>query len=356
MKPNASKENNYETSPKSMTTILYRLPEEKVVHELHCSQVEKITSLDHLGQRQGYAFVPFDTHGDYPALLYIPDEEQAWMTPNRFYGRHIEHTSDEPRRRQIYAEEFALCLEKLKAAEIDKIVLSRTLRLHMEDTLTSEDRRNLFIVACHRYPHSYVALIDDADSAWLIATPEVLLEEKEGTLRTMALAATMSIEEGGHLRPSQWSEKNRKEQHIVAEYISSRLRNLDIEFSPSAVHTKVAGQLVHLCTDFSMNGCDNIGPIIAALHPTPAVCGLPTERARQLISTIESHNRSYYAGFSGPIGLEAGTHLFVTLRCMHLKGATAQLYAGGGLLADSECESEWIETQRKLKTMLNVLQ
>lgn len=340
------------------TTILYRLPEEKVVHELHCSRVEKIDSLQSLGQQQGYAFVPFDVEGSNscPALLYIPDEEQAWMTPNRFSARHLEYTSDETRRRQIYSEEFARSLQKLQDGEVDKIVLSRTLRLHMDDTLSADDRRNLFIVACHRYPHSYVALIDEADAAWLIATPEVLLEEKEGTLRTMALAATMSIEEGAHLRPAQWSSKNRKEQQIVADYIASLLRNLGIEFSPSAVHTKVAGQLVHLCTDFSMNLDDDIGRIIAALHPTPAVCGLPTERARQLIGSIESHDRSYYAGFSGPIMLDTGTHIFVTLRCMHLQGATAELYAGGGLLADSDPESEWIETQRKIKTMLNVLQ
>lgn len=339
-----------------MTTILYRLPEEKVVHELHCTRVESITSLECLGECDGYAFVPFDVHGKSPAQLYIPDEEHSWMTPKRFSSRHIEYTSDEPRRRQLYSEEFTRCLEQLQSAAVDKIVLSRSLRLHMDDTLSADDRRNLYIVACHRYPHSYVALIDDADSAWLIATPEVLLEEKEGSLRTMALAATMSIEEGGHLRPSQWSLKNRKEQQIVADYISSRLTALGIDYSPSVVHTKIAGQLVHLCTDFSMNIDDNIGRIIAALHPTPAVCGLPTERAHELISNIESHDRSYYAGFSGPIHLDAGTHLFVTLRCMHIEGVSARLYAGGGLLADSECESEWVETQRKLKTMLNVLQ
>lgn len=339
-----------------MTTILYRLPEEKVVHELHCTRVERIASLENLGECEGYAFVPFDVKGKSPALLYLPDEEQSWMTPKRFSSRHVEYTSDEPRRRQLYSEEFARCLDQLQAAAVDKIVLSRTLRLHMDDTLSADDRRNLYIVACHRYPHSYVALIDDAHSAWLIATPEVLLEEKEGSLRTMALAATMSIEEGAHLRPSQWSLKNRKEQQIVADYISSRLTALGIDFSPSAVHTKIAGQLVHLCTDFSMNIDDNFGRIIAALHPTPAVCGLPTERAHQLLSSIESHDRSYYAGFSGPIRLDAGTHLFVTLRCMHIEGASANLYAGGGLLADSDCESEWVETQRKLKTMLNVLQ
>lgn len=357
-----------------MNSILYRLPEEKVVHELCCSQIETVGSLQELGCKPGYAFAPFDVEGDNPILLFLPDEERSWITPIRFSGRHIECTSDENKRHQLYQQEFAECLRHLETGELDKIVLSRGLRLTMDAALDDEDLRNLFIVACHHYPHSFVALINvsgmpaaagqtQTAGAWLIATPEVLLEQKEGTLRTMALAATMSIEEGARLRPAQWSEKNRKEQRIVADYIGAQLTSLGIRFSSSAVHTKIAGQLVHLCTDFSMDDTDEIGRIVSALHPTPAVCGLPTSRAATLIKAIEHHDRSYYAGFSGPIGLESGTHLFVTLRCMRIEApaepyvcSTARLYAGGGLLAASECESEWIETQRKLKTMLNVLQ
>lgn len=337
--------------------ILYRLPEEKVVHELKCSKVLTINHIRELGKQSGYVFAPFSVGGKCPTLLFIPDEEFSWIVPNRFSARHIEYTSDDSQRRLRYLEEFQACIKCLKSQEIKKIVLSRGLRLQMDSILDADDLHNLFIVACHHYPHSYVALIETPNQEnWLIATPEVLLEEKEGTLRTMALAATMSIEEAAHIKPAQWSQKNREEQRIVAEYIENRLEELGIPHQFSAVHTKIAGQLVHLCTDFSMDDCPDIGPIIAALHPTPAVCGLPTVKAASLINQIEHHNRLYYAGFSGPIHLEAGTHLFVTLRCMQLTGPTAHLYAGGGLLAESDAESEWIETQRKLKTMLNVLQ
>lgn len=354
-----------------MSTILYRLPEEKVVHELHCSKVVTISSLSDIGHQPGYMFAPFSLGGQTPTLLFVPDEERAWMTPNRFSARHIEYVSDEARRRQRYQEEFAACQKHLQSGELDKIVLSRGLRLQMDSTLDWDDLQGLFIVACHRYPHSFISLIsmtpegislegaqpaEKTCETWLIATPEVLLEEREGTLRTMALAATMSIEEAAHLKPSQWSDKNREEQRIVADYIASRLSDLGIKFSQSAVHTKIAGQLVHLCTDFTMEDTDEIGKIIAALHPTPAICGLPAKRAYHLLREIERHDRRYYAGFSGPIRLDGGTHLFVTLRCMALQNDNAMLYAGGGLLAASECESEWVETQRKLKTMLNVLQ
>lgn len=336
--------------------ILYRLPEEKVVHELSCAKALPLDSLHDLGQQPGYVFAPFDLQGSTPTLLFVPEDETSWMTPNRFSARHIEYTTDDNRRHQVYQEEFATCLDALQNGQLDKVVLSRGLRLHMDIHLDYNDLRELFIIACHRYPHSYVALITLGAEAWLIATPEVLLEEREGTLRTMALAATMSIEEGARLLPSQWSEKNREEQRIVAQYISDRLRDLRIEFSSSAVHTKIAGQLVHLCTDFSMPATTAIGPIVEALHPTPAVCGLPAADAACFIRATEHYDRQYYAGFSGPINLLSGTHLFVTLRCMQIEGSSALLYAGGGLLAASQCESEWVETQRKLKTMLNVLQ
>lgn len=339
-----------------MAKILYRLPEQKIAHELHCAQTATIGSLHHYGRQRGYAFAPFDVSGRHPMLLFLPDDEKSWIVPNRFATRHIEYTTDDNYRRQLYQREFDACRQCLVEGRVAKIVLSRGLRLTMDAPLSDEDLRNLFINTCHHYPHSFVAIIDYDDRVWLIATPEVLLEQSEGTLRTMALAATMSIEEAAALRPSQWTDKNRQEQLIVAQYIGRRLSELGIDFSTSAVHTKVAGQLVHLCTDFSMDLTDDIGPIIAALHPTPAVCGLPAAAAAQLIHRIERHDREYYAGFSGPIGLEGGTHLFVTLRCMQLCATTAHLYAGGGLLKESECESEWIETQRKLRTMLHVLQ
>lgn len=346
-----------------MSTILYRLPDEKVVHELLCSQSRQLDNLDELGHEPGYVFAPFDTQGPCPTLLFTPDDERQWIAPNRFSARHIEYTTDENRRHRLYTEEFEACLKHLESGELQKIVLSRGLQLQMDSELDSDDLRNLFITACHHYPHSFVSLVDHGGEAWLIATPEVLLEQKEGTLRTMALAATMSIEEGGRLRPAQWSAKNRKEQRVVADYIAARLEELGISYASSAVHTKVAGQLVHLCTDFSMDDTDDIGRIVAALHPTPAVCGLPADKAASLIGAIEHHDRRYYAGFSGPVLLESGTHLFVTLRCMQIGrpakqkvGNVAHLYAGGGLLVASDCESEWVETQRKLKTMLNVLQ
>lgn len=340
--------------------ILFRLPDDKVVYELFCEQAaETLSSFSEIGQTSGYIFAPFSPSSQTPILLFRPDETKSWILPKRFSVRHIDYTDNEAQERTVYQEAFARCMQELKTGVVQKIVLSRRLGLHLDSITDEEDRRNLFIAACNNYPQSFVALVETASwGTWLIATPELLLEEREGGLHTMALAATMSWEEGTHLPPEKWSEKNREEQKLVADYIEEKLATLGLHHSRSAVHLKRAAHLVHLCTDFTISPpTDNAtGSIIEALHPTPAVCGLPSDKSAALLADIERHDRKYYAGFSGPVSLEAGTHLFVTLRCMSLLADTATLYAGGGLLRSSSIETEWIETHRKMKTMLHLFQ
>ena len=98
-----------------------------------------------------------------------------------------------------------------------------------------------------------------------------------------------------------------------------------------------------------------VGRVLSALHPTPAVCGIPKQAALEFILNNESHERKYYSGFCGPLNMDGATHLYVSLRCMEIMDNVCRLYAGGGLLIDSEEKREWEETKIKLNTMLNVL-
>ena len=171
----------------------------------------------------------------------------------------------------------------------------------------------------------------------------------------MALAGTMEKTSDFSLSLEVWSEKNRKEQQWVVDYISRQLEKLGCEYQKSPTYVRPAAHLLHLCTDFSVIPPKekSIACVIEALHPTPAVCGWETSTAQALISKVESHDRSYYSGYSGPIDPNSA-HLFVTLRCMNLNNDTATLYAGGGLLPESNENSEWQETERKLNTMLRL--
>ena len=96
--------------------------------------------------------------------------------------------------------------------------------------------------------------------------------------------------------------------------------------------------------------------MLHALHPSPAVCGLPKREAFHFILHNESVPRRYYSGFQGLLGVGGMTHLYVSLRCMSIHPNHYRLYAGGGLLSDSDEESEWQETEAKLNTMRNVLE
>ena len=75
--------------------------------------------------------------------------------------------------------------------------------------------------------------------------------------------------------------------------------------------------------------------------------------ARRVIAQVESHDRAYYSGFSGPVSQDEA-HLYVNLRCAHLFPTHATLYAGGGLLHESDFDAEWRETERKLTTMADL--
>ena len=153
-----------------------------------------------------------------------------------------------------------------------------------------------------------------------------------------------------------WSTKNIQEQRIVATYITECLEQFTDNYVEEGPRTVRAANLVHLRSDFtfSLNDNDHIGNLLQALHPTPAVCGLPKFETFRFIMNNEHTPRRYYSGFIGPMGTEE-THLYVSLRCMNIDGDVCHLYAGGGLLKDSILEQEWNETEAKLQTMLQLL-
>jgi isochorismate synthase len=122
-------------------------------------------------------------------------------------------------------------------------------------------------------------------------------------------------------------------------------------------YTTQAANVLHLRSDFNFTLPEEarIGNLLRRLHPTPAVCGLPKEQTFDFIRRNESAPRRYYSGFTGPLNLNGDTHLFVSLRCMQIAADGYRLYAGGGLLRDSDEEQEWRETESKLEAMKRLI-
>ncbi len=315
----------------------------------------------------GFLFAPFAISGATPLLLLRPDvidhyelNGQEDISDNFFVERDV---ANERRR---YGAAFRCFHDMLSHGTFSKIVLSRR---SCESSIGPIDAKELFLRACLLYPDMFVALVSMPQcGTWLMATPEILVESCVRKWHTMALAGTMPAtpehDDEAMLKArrnacdiSEWNAKNIQEQKYVSLYIADCLGNMAENIDESKPYTLRAGAVKHLATDFTFNLSQHcsLGDLISELHPTPAVCGIPKEQAYDFIIANEGYDRMYYSGFAGPLGGTDGTHLYVTLRCMQIDGCTCSLYAGGGLLCDSEEESEWRETENKMNTMRKCL-
>lgn len=350
---------------------MFRLPlaDEYTLMEQTEGEPDTLLSYAELSGRSGFVMAPFAPGAGCPVILLHPDRIRSASVstlsaagPADLALRVVEKGRD------TYAVDYANYHAQLEDGSFSKLVLARQSKLEASADIRPEA---LFARACRLYPRMFVALVSTPRSGmWLTATPEILVEGCQSQWRTMALAGTMKLSDtqmafdtppSGTRRSDshgiEWSMKNRREQRYVATYITECLEHFTSSFHEEGPYTTRAGNLVHLRSDFTFTLSDSghIGDLLEALHPTPAVCGLPKAPACRFILDNEAAPRSYYSGFMGPLQPGADTHLFVTLRCMQIAGRRYTLYAGGGLLRDSDEEHEWQETEAKMETMKRTL-
>ncbi len=334
---------------------LFRLPRESAYTIV--AQEGKPTELgriEDVRDRCGVLIAPFLKTEDCPIVLVRADVCETLPLPSALSSSSTLKIRGAYSDRQAYSAAFRECLHRLKNNQLAKVVLARREKVHFEGS--GLDVVSIFFRACQENPQSYVSLWKTAQTGvWLTATPELLLSSTaEGVCHTVALAGTMTADTPDCLAVEKWSDKNRDEQEIVADYVNSALSPIvGNSLSKSKLRVQLAGSIAHLVNDFSFrtNSINGVGEILKRLHPTPAVCGYPLQEALATIQHTEKFPRRYYAGFSGPLNLKEGTSLFVSLRCMNIAESEALLYAGGGLLPQSVEEDEWRETCRKLETM-----
>lgn len=195
---------------------------------------------------------------------------------------------------------------------------------------------------------------------WMGATPERLLKSNNNNFDTMSLAGTQKIHGAKEV---VWEKKEMEEQQFVTDFILRNLKDLTSEVSVSSPYTTQAGTLAHIKTDIEgvINENSSLKQVVSVLHPTPAVCGLPKESAKDFIIENEGYDREYYTGFLGELNKqgynneELKSDLFVNLRCMQIKDNQAHLYMGCGITKDSIPEKEWKESVNKSVTMKKIL-
>lgn len=355
-----------------MSFVYYRLPHtDKAFRNKLDNEPEEFYSLTELNGKRGFVIAPFYADKDCPILLLDAEWEEMCLNDDCSTEARLVNADFEDDMLH-YGIDFENYHAQLRDGVFSKIVLARSSRLVATENISP---LTLFKRACHKYPRMFVALFDTQRSGtWLIATPEILVSGNGSDMQTMALAGTMRLKgealgfdvEGSGIGKDyiHWSTKNIQEQRYVETYITECVEHFTNDFSVEGPYTSRAGDLVHLRSDirFRLDDTSHLGDLLQALHPTPAVCGIPKESTQLFIRHNESKPRLYYSGFSGLIDPCANTNLFVTLRCMridtdecstltHNSAQSYTLYAGGGLLKDSQCQTEWEETEAKMNTM-----
>lgn len=242
-------------------------------------------------------------------------------------------------------------IQTLQTGALKKVVLSR--KQSFQTALSSTGLFSNILDAyptanCYFFYHPHVG-------SWQGATPETLVAMNADALETMSLAGTALWQENVvHC----WGPKELEEQQFVTEHIVEALKTAGIEgLVVSPVESVRAGTLLHLRTLISARTpFENHATIAQALHPTPAICGIPTQQALEFISAHENYDRSFYTGYLGIVkSLEKRAFYFVNLRCMELKEKEATVYVGGGITAKSNAQAELKETVNKSQTMSSLL-
>lgn len=261
---------------------------------------------------------------------------------------------------EAYGAGVAAAVERLRGGELSKVVLARTLELSGDRPL---DLPAVLQRLARRDPGGYTFAVPAGGGRTLIgASPELLLSRRGTAVLAKPLAGSVPRSEdlGEDVRRAAAlleSPKDLHEHAVVVDAIRAALapycRSLDVPQQPTLVRTAA---MWHLATAISGELADpavSALELACALHPTPAVCGTPTDVARRVIGEVEPFDRGLYTGMVG-WGDETGDgEWVVTIRCAEAEGRTLRVYAGAGVVEQSRPEAELAETSAKFRTFLD---
>lgn len=343
---------------------IYRLPQSDLVQFIMQNSDEPHTyqNLSDLNQQKGFVIAPFHITDKYPVVKILADHmlegEDAifdFLSGINFNESAVNGSSINEMKGldtyEQYSEVFNNFHSNVVSENLQKIVLSRTF-----DTPRKTSVGIAFKQACEKYKDNFVYLCHTPESGtWLGASPEIILSGIQNNWKTDALAGTQKVSD--RTKEITWDEKNIYEQGIVMNYMKSQLQKIGVASVSDTPRTIYSGDLAHLKSEFrfQLSENDRVGDVLKILHPTPAVCGFPKDKAFDFILANEQYNRSYYSGFVGLLDPNKETNLYVNLRCMQIFSHSLRLYAGGGIMPESQAQLEWQETEYKLQTILSIL-
>lgn len=253
------------------------------------------------------------------------------------------------------------CLRAIAGGSVSKVVLARTLDVVTERVL------NPIEVLAHLWEHNrgtHVFLFEPQPGAALVgAAPETVSTLRRGAFQATAVAGTIGIGDGPDTQRALAirllaSAKDMAEHRIALDDMVARLTPLadNVEAQPEP-HVLTLSRIQHLETDIraSIPEGTTVLDILEALHPTPAVCGLPRDAALDVLSRREPFERGWYAGPVGWFDGQGNGVFAPALRCAVARGRHWRLFAGAGIVAGSDAAMEWEESGIKFEPVLRAL-
>ncbi|MBT2724604.1 isochorismate synthase [Bacillus sp. ISL-46] len=266
--------------------------------------------------------------------------------------------------REIEPEEWKKTVDgvvkELTEGPLKKVVLARELRLVFDDQVEAEDVLNNLYLQQHE---SFIFAFESNGDCFIGASPERLVKKHGNEVYSTCLAGSISRGKTeqedlklGHMLLND--QKNLIEHGFVVEMIKEALEESCEEIIlPDKPQLMKIRDIQHLYTPV-IGKCHNDASLlllVERLHPTPALGGLPKDEAVVKIRQVEELDRGFYAAPLGWVDYRRNGEFAVSIRSGLIQGDEVSLFAGCGVVADSDSESEYLETSLKFKPMLRAL-
>jgi isochorismate synthase len=270
------------------------------------------------------------------------------------YPQSIEIISEESR--EVFCKKISQATKKIANSDLEKVVIARQLKMRAD---VNFDTRLIISELIDSQPQSYVFSI----GSFIGASPELLVEKFSRTISLLPMAGTRKRharigDDDIDVADLQTNAKDLSEHAFLVENILTKLKDVAYDIAASEVPKVIRlPHVSHLTTPISatVDNETNLLNLVELLHPTPAVGGTPLNLALEAINELESFDREVYGAPVGWIDSNGDGQCAIALRCAKLDGKLATLFAGVGVVLESEPEKEFDETQAKFGPMRDAL-
>ncbi len=366
---------------KQLPIAIWQSPDTKEIKVVVSFTAPQLQKVDLNGSISGFVVSPFvNPEGDLAYLLpadlfystvnnefisYTNKTDQvAKIEQELYYANNtskfimgVKQQSASADNKEHYVELVTKGIQFLETHQVKKVVLSRNKQIQLANDFNIVGS---FLGLCQRSSAFNSLVFLPEQGIWMGASPEVLIKIQNDIFHTMALAGTQLLLNENDVKKAVWTHKEIEEQALVSRYIIDCFKKIRLrEYEDVGPKTVVAGNLLHLRTDFTVNlkevNFPELGTVmLSLLHPTSAVCGMPKQEALSFILANEGYNREFFSGYLGPINFKGQSELYVNLRCAKIKEGIATLFAGAGITLESNPTKEYYETENKMSNMAQI--